>query len=199
MSTRVPPWLLSYALIGFERGLPLFAGAALAISGGGQLTDYAAGMLLAVLVLATALGNTSRGPWADGALFGLAPVLLAYAATSGPTDLWQQPLVWCIALPFAIYAANPALVAGARSGSPTLFGMLNALALAALAPPVVTGRIHWAIAILPFAAFRVASATADKLRPGEEYASSRQEAGEVARKILWVSGAWIAGWAGVTP
>jgi hypothetical protein len=28
---------------------------------------------------------------------------------------------------------------------------------------------------------------------------SREEADAVAKKILWLSGAWIAGWAGITP
>jgi len=198
MRANLPPSLVRAGLVLFERGLPVFAGAALARSGGGEL-DALRILLLGALVLAGAIGPRSRGALLDGVLFGLLPVLLAYALTTGSIDALRDPIAWSIAVPFGVYAANPGLVAAARAQSSALFAMLNTMALVALALPVVTGRIHWAIAILPFAAFRVAATTADKLRPGDEYVVSREEAGAVAKKILWLSGAWIAGWAGITP
>jgi hypothetical protein len=198
MRASLPPSLARAALVLFERGLPVFAGAALAHSGGGEL-DALKALLLGVLVIAGTIGPSSRGAMLDGVLFGLGPALLAHALTTGSIGALRDPIAWSIAVPFAVYAANPGLVAAARAQSSALFAMLNTLALVALALPVLTGRIHWAIAILPFAAFRVAATTADKLRPGDEFMVSREEADAVAKKILWLSGAWIAGWAGITP
>lgn len=53
--------------------------------------------------------------------------------------------------------------------------------------------------ILPFAVFRVAAETADKIRPGDTFERSRAEAADVAQKMLWVGGTWLAGWAGIPP
>lgn len=198
MILDLPAPVKRYGLALFERGLPMAAGVALALSGGGEL-EFLMGLVLASVAVAAAAGTGRGEPFSDAALFGLAPAVLGYGLTAGSVDALSDPALWCIALPFAVYAANPALVSSARIGSPMLFAMLNTLALAALALPVVTGRIHWAIAILPFAAFRVAATTAEKLRPGDEFAEGRREASEIARKILWISGAWIAGWAGITP
>jgi len=198
MRVNLPPSLARVSLALFERALPVFAGAACAYSGGGEL-DALKALLLGALVTAGTIGPTSRGAMLDGVLFGLGPALLAYALITGSIEALRDPIAWSIAVPFAVYAANPGLVVAARAQSSVLFAMLNTLALVALALPVLTGRIHWAIAILPFAAFRVAATTADKLRPGNEFIVSREEAGAVAKKILWLSGAWIAGWAGITP
>lgn len=186
------------AVTAYERALPLLAGTALATSTGGE-GYLASGALLLVIVVTARHVTPSGKPLLEGLCFGLAPVLLGYLLTAGSIAALREPLVWSIGVPFAIYATNFALVKTARAGAASLFAILNALALAALAIPVVAGQIHWAIAILPFAAFRVASSAAEKLRADAECAERRQEAGEVARKILWVSGAWIAGWAGVTP
>jgi hypothetical protein len=69
----------------------------------------------------------------------------------------------------------------------------------ALAVPVIQGQVHWGIVVLPFAVFRIGASTADKIRLGKEYATSLAEAREVTRRVQWVGGAWVAGWAGVTP
>jgi len=188
-----------YGLSLFERGLPLFAGAALALGGGGAFTLATGLGAGAAWVMLAALGTRSRGAALEGLCFGLAPVLLGHALAGGAIEPARPWLVGCLAVPFAVYAANPALVAGARAGSPMLFGLLNALALAALAPAVIGGHIHWAIAILPFAVFRVAAETADKIRPGDTFERSRAEAADVAQKMLWVGGTWLAGWAGIPP
>lgn len=176
----------------------MVAGAALALSGGGEL-DFLTGLALGSIAVAAGAGPGITSPWSAALFFGVAPALLGYGLVSGSVEALRDPFLWCIALPFAVYAANPGLVATARAGSAILFALLNSLALAALAWPVIMGRIHWAIAVLPFAAFRVAATTADKIRPGETFAVSRREAAEIAQKILWISGTWVAAWAGITP
>lgn len=198
MSRRLSSAIARHGLTLFERALPLVAGAALAVAGAGQLTATRA-VLLAALAVVNIFIPAMRHALFDGLVGGLVPTLLGYAIVVGSLDGLRDPALWSIAVPFAVYASNVALVRNANSSSPMIFALLNTLALVALVFPVIAGRIHWAIAILPFAAFRVAATAADKIRAGEEFDLSRREAEEVAQKILWVSGAWIAGWAGVTP
>ncbi|MBM4233105.1 MAG: hypothetical protein FJ160_02850 [Gammaproteobacteria bacterium] len=103
----------------------------------------------------------------------------------------QDPVLWCVFSNARLRRPEP------------LFSLTNAVAAAVQLVPIVSGRICWGVIILPFAVFRLAESTADKIRvklAGQsEDPAALAEARAIAGRIQWIGGAWIAGWAGVLP
>ncbi|MBU6378451.1 MAG: hypothetical protein KJS95_07940 [Gammaproteobacteria bacterium] len=151
--------------------------------------------LLVLAVLSPRVKNMSLA----ALLLGAAPMFAAAFVMQPGVSTLRDPMLWCLAVPFAMWCGALRLVEAPGAEARSMFRLANTLPLIALAVPAVGGEVHWGIVILPFAVFRVASSTADMIRPGKEYAVSLAEAQDVARRIQWVGGAWVAGWAGVTP
>ena len=136
-------------------------------------------------------------------LLGFAPVMVAAYALQSTAMTLQDPVLWSVATPFAMWCAAVRFLE--RPGAQTRSALLltNTVAAAALLVPIVGGRIHWGIIILPFAVFRIAASTADKIRVNfagqSEDPAALAEARAIAGRIQWIGGAWVAGWAGVLP
>jgi len=155
--------------------------------------------LMLILVSLASVARRLRDMSAAAFTVGVLPLFAAMMVFQPVEATLRDPLVWCLAIPFAMWSGAVRLVEAPRAESRTLFRVANTLPLIALAAPVISGEIHWGIVILPFAVFRVAASTADMIRPGKAYADSLAEARDVARRIQWVGSAWVAAWAGVSP
>ncbi len=136
-------------------------------------------------------------------LLGFAPVILTAYALQPAERTLLDPVLWCLATPFAMWCASVRLLGRPGPQTRPAFLLTNTVAAAALLVPIVGGQIHWGIVILPFAVFRIASSTADKLRVNfsgaAKDATTLAEARAIAGRIQWIGGAWVAGWAGVLP
>lgn len=200
-----------------EIALPIIAGAAYAATRGGlSMLQHAAsrgerviatlglcaaliGLLIALLLLHERLPASLRTPMGSGLLAGAAPMLLAaWVVAPGETTL-HDPVLWCIAIPFAMWCAAARLLEAPGSQTRSLYLLANTAAVAALLVPVIGGRIHWGIVILPFAVFRIAAGAGEKIRRGAADAAELGEARAIAVRARWIGGVWIAGWAGVMP
>ena len=94
-----------------------------------------------------------------------------------------------ILVPSIMWGLSVRLVDSSSSSSATLYRVSNTLALVALGVPVVAGEVHWGIVVLPFALFRIAMNAASKIHGARA----------VTRRIQWIGGVWVAGWASVLP
>lgn len=144
-----------------------------------------------------------RDPNLAALALGFAPVILAaYVLQPSPLTL-QDPVLWCVATPFAMWCAAVRLLERPGTQTRSLFLLINTVAAAVLLVPVIGGRIHWGMIILPFAVFRIASNNADKIRVNfagqPEDLAGLAEARAIAGRIQWIGGAWVAAWAGVLP
>jgi hypothetical protein len=195
-----------------EVALPAFAGAAHVLRLGGQrgLVDseghglaamlWPGGALICLLILA--LGSVAgrvRDMSTAAILLGAAPVVAGSLALQPGAATLSDPVLWCLAIPFAMWCGSVRVVASPRPDSRNVYRIANTLPMVALAIPVIQGEVHWGIVVLPFAVFRIASSTADKVRPGKAHAVGLAEAHEITRRTQWIGGAWVAAWAGVGP
>jgi hypothetical protein len=187
-----------------EIALPAFAGAAYALrhgaaAGTGEMPWSGAALILLLIAGLGSIARWVRDMSTAAILLGAAPVAAGCLAMDSGTGALRDPVLWCLAIPFAMWCGSVRLVASPRADSRNLYRIAGTLPMIALAVPVIQGQVHWGIVVLPFAVFRIGASTADKIRLGKEYATSLAEAREVTRRVQWVGGAWVAGWAGVTP
>jgi len=157
------------------------------------------GLLILLLLLHGRLPARLRTPMVTGLLAGAAPVLLAALVVTPGEATLRDPVLWCIAIPFAMWCAAARMLETPGLQTRSLFLLANTAAVAALLVPVIGGRIHWGIVILPFAVFRIAAGAGEKIRRGADDAAGLEEARAIAVRARWIGGAWIAGWAGVLP
>lgn len=188
--------------------LPLIAGAAYVLGRAESITAASVSWLLPCVALFVVacwppIARLLRDANLAALALGFAPVMLAAYAIQPSVSTLQDPVLWCLATPFAMWCCAVRLLDRPGAQTRTAFLLTNTLATAALLVPIVGGRIHWGIIILPFAVFRIASSTADKIRLSVfgtvEAAAALAEARATAGRIQWIGGAWVAGWAGVLP
>ena len=187
-----------------EIALPAFAGAAYALrhgaaAGTGEMPWPGAALVLLLIAGLGGIARHVRDMSAAAMLLGAAPVVVGCLALDPRAGTLQDPVLWCLAIPFAMWCGSVRIVALPRADSSNLYRVASTLPMIALAVPVIQGQLHWGIVVLPFAIFRIGASTADKVRPGKEYAASLAEARELTRRAQWVGGAWVAGWAGIAP
>lgn len=188
----------------FEVALPVCAGTAYSWSHHGPLDANSLGLLAGLLLVVSIFGKGLRDATLAALLLGALPVIVSALTLQPKESTLYDPVLWCIATPFAMWCLCHRLLERPSAQARMVFLLANTAAVAVLVIPVIGGRIHWGIVVLPFAVFRVATNAADKIRVDEEllsdrFASDMKEAREIATRIQWIGGAWVAGWAGVMP
>ena len=197
MSATVPEkrWVRLVAVL--ERALPLAAGIGFASARGGQISTATVAAAIGLALLSgLALRSPQRAP-VEAAVGGVLPVIAGVLLSGTPSSVLLDPALVALVIAFVAYGVTRSIVAAPSAQSTTALRLLHTAAIVALAIPVVIGELHWAIAILPFAVFRIALGMAERVRPGEDYVDARAEAADVATRMLWMAGVWIAGWTGV--